>query len=161
MKLTLRGSYHTHVISHTELASHKNQRLLLFLWESIGRVFFMFQGKLWKLTQLKTPQLTCISLTTRHIRKVSTLIAKEQVEEKKISKFLEYFEYFLRELSDETFDVALSSLKCQLYWPESLYTILFTSSASVHPAYTSRMPLHSRHSTLPLLSRNSTINRKS
>lgn len=42
-------------------------------------------------------------------------IAKEQVEEKKISKFLEYFEYFLRELSDETFDVALSSLKCQLY----------------------------------------------
>lgn len=43
----------------------------------------MFQGKLWKLTQLKTPQLTCISLTTRHIRKISTLIAKEQVGEKK------------------------------------------------------------------------------
>lgn len=41
MKLTLRGSYHTYVISHTELASHKNQRLLLFLWESIGRVFYV------------------------------------------------------------------------------------------------------------------------
>lgn len=36
-------------------------------------------------------------------------------ERASISKFLEYFEYFLRELSDETFDVALSSLKCQLY----------------------------------------------
>lgn len=102
----------------------------------------MFQGKLWKLTQLKTPQLTCISLTTRHIRKVvSTLIAKEQVEEKKISKFLEYFEYFLRELSDETFDVALSSLKCQLYWPESLYTIFVyiecIGASSVHQPHAS------------------------
>lgn len=83
MKLTLRGSYHTFVISHTELASHKNQRLLLFYMRVYRSSFFMFQGKLWKLTQLKTPQLTCISLTTRHIPKISTLIAKEQVGEKK------------------------------------------------------------------------------